>query len=344
MRLTEFFVLSAVSLLTGAIFWWLPRMRRGGLYFGVTVPGEFRSSPTGRAIARDFRLAVYASTLVTWALEFLAVQGQPSIVSGLAPMVQVVASLVAWVWAWSRTRPHAAPPDLRRDAALEDEEPAALWLVAAAAPLLAMLASACYLASVFDALPDRYPIHWNAAGEADRYSDKSFSSVFFGSVMGSGVILMMVVNVWMLVRHARRGPGGRRGFTNRYLHANLRMITILSWGLGLLFAVISLVPVFPKDSTSLLFLGVLLLPLALIAITLLPMMKLAEECESEPDQTPDDRWLLGMVYWNSQDPALVVPKRSGVGYSLNFAQPRAWLFFALMMSFVLGPLVLIRNL
>ncbi len=103
--------------------------------------------------------------------------------------------------------------------------------------------------------------------------------------MGSGVILMLVVNVWGLLRFARRGAEGRRGFTYRYLHANLRMLAIMSWGMGVLFAVITLLPVLSGDTAQWIFLGVLVLPLALLAVTLLPLMKLSEVAAGETDQT-----------------------------------------------------------
>jgi uncharacterized membrane protein len=121
------------------------------------------------------------------------------------------------------------------------------------------------------------------------------------------------------------------------------MLTIMSWGLGGLFAVITLLPVLPGDATRWIFLGVLVLPLALLAVTLLPLMRLSEEPGGETDQTPDDRWLLGMFYFNREDPALMAPKRHGLGYSPNFAQPLALLFFGGAMLLVLAPLALLKG-
>jgi hypothetical protein len=42
------------------------------------------------------------------------------------------------------------------------------------------------------------------------------------------------------------------------------------------------------------------------------------------DPMPDACWKLGFHYFNRQDPALVVPLRSGVGFSPNFARPSVW--------------------
>lgn len=41
-------------------------------------------------------------------------------------------------------------------------------------PLIAMIVTPfLYIAYIWDELPDRIPMHWNAAGEIDRYGDKS---------------------------------------------------------------------------------------------------------------------------------------------------------------------------
>jgi uncharacterized membrane protein len=49
----------------------------------------------------------------------------------------------------------------------------------------------------------------------------------------------------------------------------------------------------------------------------------------------DDRyWKLGQFYFNPDDPALFLEKRFGIGWTLNFARPLAWVI-------LLGPLVLI---
>ena len=43
-------------------------------------------------------------------------------------------------------------------------------------------------------------------------------------------------------------------------------------------------------------------------------------------------WKGGMLYYNRDDPALLVPKRTGKGRTLNFARPKAWLI-------IVGPMV-----
>jgi len=52
-------------------------------------------------------------------------------------------------------------------------------------------------------------------------------------------------------------------------------------------------------------------------------------------RSPESSWKAGVFYVNPDDPALFVPKRFGIGYTLNFAHPLSWLILGLS---ILGPL------
>jgi uncharacterized membrane protein len=46
------------------------------------------------------------------------------------------------------------------------------------------------------------------------------------------------------------------------------------------------------------------------------------------------------VYYNPSDAAIVVPKRFGWGWTLNFARPVAWVYLAVVLAFVVGVMLL----
>lgn len=55
----------------------------------------------------------------------------------------------------------------------------------------------------------------------------------------------------------------------------------------------------------------------------------------------DDRyWYGGFLYSNPDDPAMFVPKRFGIGWTLNFGHPRARLFLITIMVLLLLLLLL----
>jgi uncharacterized membrane protein len=66
---------------------------------------------------------------------------------------------------------------------------------------------------------------------------------------------------------------------------------------------------------------------------LMPMVRVQNELKSLAGSdalgTRAEGWRWrGLIYYAPEDPALFVPKRWGIGQTLNFARPGAWLFVA----------------
>jgi hypothetical protein len=80
---------------------------------------------------------------------------------------------------------------------------------------------------------------------------------------------------------------------------------------------------------------IILGPVLLIAAAslLIPLLT------KERPRPPDEGWT-GFFYSNPKDPALFVPKRFGIGYTLNFGNPMSWVVLALIFALVSVPLIL----
>ena len=47
----------------------------------------------------------------------------------------------------------------------------------------------------------------------------------------------------------------------------------------------------------------------------------------EQDNNPDDvHWKLGFIYYNPEDSKVLIPKRYGIGWTLNFANMWSYVF------------------
>jgi hypothetical protein len=55
---------------------------------------------------------------------------------------------------------------------------------------------------------------------------------------------------------------------------------------------------------------------------------------------PDAAWR-GSFYSNASDPALLVPKRFGIGYTLNFGNPWSWAVLGFVLLIVAVPFILL---
>ena len=65
------------------------------------------------------------------------------------------------------------------------------------------------------------------------------------------------------------------------------------------------------------------------------------ETDGVIDSDDDRHWKFGLFYVNREDPSLMVEKRFGVGWTLNFGHAGSWIFFILLFgSIILVSLIL----
>ena len=65
--------------------------------------------------------------------------------------------------------------------------------------------------------------------------------------------------------------------------------------------------------------------------------------ETEKDELykdDDDKWILGGLYFNKNDPAWMVEKRRGIGWTINFANPKGWLFIGGLIVFIIISIII----
>jgi uncharacterized membrane protein len=78
-------------------------------------------------------------------------------------------------------------------------------------------------------------------------------------------------------------------------------------------------------------------------VVFLPLPRFQRNASTPVDRPPtsavfrdDDRyWYGGLFYYNPDNPAMFVPKRFGLGWTLNFGHPRAKLFMIIILLMVL---------
>ena len=60
-----------------------------------------------------------------------------------------------------------------------------------------------------------------------------------------------------------------------------------------------------------------------------------------PESRSDDRnWIAGLIYYNPEDPDLLVPKRLGYGWTINFGHPGGKVALFVLIGLILLPIVL----
>ena len=178
-----------------------------------------------------------------------------------------------------------------------------------AGPFLILAAGALWLRARWDDLPARLPMHWNWRGDADRFVPRSPLGVSMPLLLGLALCLLMLV-LQLGIRHgAPRTP--LRPFT-------LRLVLACEY-----FCALTCSGVLGAAVTG----GRLLVPLlvacaagtvALLIATVVMARKTPRLAVRNPAA-----WHGGVFYVDRDDPALLVPKRHGYGYTFNFGNPLA---------------------
>jgi uncharacterized membrane protein len=111
----------------------------------------------------------------------------------------------------------------------------------------------------------------------------------------------------------------------------------LAWLCTGLFCLIGLTPLIQLSASH--FIAVMTIYLVLVAAISFWLLRrgglILSSPSTEPyDSTPDSGWHAGIFYFNKADAAVIVPKRFGLGWTLNFARPTAWFYIGGLVAFL----------
>jgi hypothetical protein len=332
----------AVVLSIALLFHWLPLWRRSNLWFGVTVAPDFRNTTEAGRMLREYRIEMWAVSLVALVLLWAGLHGGASWILAAGPLLQSLGAFIAFARGRNRTRPYARHPDGVRAATLAAaSEHLPGGAVGIIVPYAALAGVAIFLHANWQSLPSRFPIHWGLNGTPDRWAERDWRSVDGPLLVGLLVIALLHLLGYMIVAASPRGRMAETAdWTTRFRRANLRMIVAMGWTLAALFGVLALNPYLASGDE--LAVPAWLMVGAILAVTagfLWPIVRISQEPGSGSDGTPDECWKLGQIYYNPNDPALMVEKRFGVGYTINFGNRASWLLVGLLVLILLVPLL-----
>ncbi|MFN9754557.1 MAG: DUF5808 domain-containing protein [bacterium] len=297
-----------------------PRWSRPDLLFAVTVPAGFRHTPPGRALLRRYRVLGWAGTLLL-AVAVILSSNQPQTTFALAVAGGAAVWLAAFLLSRRATLPSAVAPDSLRTASLAappDDVPGGI--LALLAPLLILAARALECALRWDEIPARFPIHWGLHGP-DRWTAKTPQAVYGQFAAFALLSAVMLFLAWATVHRGRAGHRSRR--------IGAAGLMALGWLFALAFP--------PLEGMALSLPYAPFLLLGVTAVWLIAMVRSGWGTAPGGHPTANEHWRLGLFSWNPDDPALILEKRFGLGWTLNFAHPARWAVLAAVAG---GPLLL----
>lgn len=304
---------------------WSPLWTRRNLFFGVTTEPGFRETTPARDILRSYRLRLWLTVAVVLVLSLLlyALTGHVAQQYG-ALLVLIAGSLWSFARANRAARPFAVSGSTVRSAAIGvGPSPFESWPVMLAGPVI--LATTVLIAS------------WLTGPTLSAGWDSIHQGKHLGFVMG------MAIGSWgvgPLLRYGSRRspviPGQRRLVLQNSVIINLILCLISAGAIAAAAAGYAIPDLVPIAAVSL---ACVLLAFHLVRLSRLGLQSGRVQVTPAGDGTPDERWKWGFFYCNPDDPAILIEKRSGPGYTLNFGRPAAWAITAGFLVLLMLPLI-----
>jgi uncharacterized membrane protein len=331
----------------------LPLCTRPDVFFAVTVEPSFRRTPEAARILRRYRIEVWFHAFVATGVIMIVNLSGAAVLLPVGVWYILLGATAALVRARALVLPHAVSPSPVREATLTPRRPGLPGgPVALIGPFAIIASAAVVLAVRWDRLPNRFPVHWNAALQPDGWSVRSAGTVFGPLVIGVVMCAVLLFIAYGITRWSRRVNvrGTPAVLEERFRGIVFKLLLASSYALALGTALQSLLPLRASQTLPV----VALLPgglmLAAIVIAIVMLVRVRREAYDpgaiEPDQavgppegdhTPDRCWKLGILYFNPDDPALFVEKRFGIGYTVNFGNWWSWVLLGLL---IVGPVIL----
>ena len=351
--------LVAIIFLSGALLAATPWFMKKGECFAVTIPESAQADERFLAFRKRYAAAVLAVTLIC-AVALGAVSNVALGKMGSAPDSDSLNAILAAAIVVAATIPLVVSFALmlhyrKRVEAIKREEgwkaerdeavaligfeeapvpPSLAWNVVYVPIVLITLAIGLAL---YPSTPDLVPTHIDFAGNVNQWTPKGPALIAFPLLVEVFMAACFIFSHWMTIR-SKKDVDPARPAISAYAYgafARAECILLLVSG-SVLTAVLGIVMILMMTE----FLSMLVTMVLIIVATLVFVgatiafsvvygqsgSRLVKRLEENGDiiADNDERWKAGIFYWNKDDASLILPKRFGVGWTMNWARPAAW--------------------
>jgi uncharacterized membrane protein len=180
----------------------------------------------------------------------------------------------------------------------------------------------------YPGLPARIPIHFDLTGAADRSTPTTVLTAFLPVLVQAVVTAVLIATAALTMRTPRPGGRGRRAVAV----AVLALATCLDLA-GFVLAT----QVWRTNGTLSSGAGALALALVLagVVVVVAASIRATTHPAGGPQEVDLDHYR-GVFYVNRDDPKVWVPKRLGIGWTLNFGRPASWVILGVIVLALVG--------
>ena len=346
--------LIAIVFLSGALLAATPWFMKKGECFAVTIPESAQADERFLAFRKRYAAAVLAVTLIC-AVALGAVSNVALGEMGSAADSDSLNAILAAAIVAAATIPLVASFALmlhyrKRVEAIKREEgwkaerdeavafigfeeapvpPSLAWNVVYVPIVLITLAIGLAL---YPSAPDMVPTHFDFAGNVNQWTPKGPALIAFPLLFEVFMAACFIFSHWMTIR-SKKDIDPARPAISAYAYgafARAECILLLVGG-SVLTAVLGIVMILMMTeilsmlvTIALIIVATSILVGATIAISIVygqSGSRLVKRLEENGDiiADNDEHWKAGIFYWNKDDASLILPKRFGVGWTMNWA-------------------------
>ena len=313
--------------------------------FTVTIPAVSARDPRLVAYKRVYSAVMVAAALVAFAACLPMASGDANRLSPailIATFAQIGLGFALMLVFRSRVRAIKQAEGWEAEAAESvavsiDDLPHPLPLKWEWAHVAVIVASLVLTWVLYPQMPDQIIQHVDFNGAVTDYMPKSPVSALFPAAVAAFMAAVMTCTHAMIIRSKRPvDPESPAASALAYaLFARMQSIVLYASGI-LLTAVIGLsmplafAEIVPMDVMgTLVIVTVLIIVAASIWVAVVygqsGARAIKRDVASGAMPMDEDRmWLAGIFYCNPHDPSIVVPKRFGVGWTINVGRPGGW--------------------
>lgn len=210
------------------------------------------------------------------------------------------------------------------------------WLVTL--PFILISLNVAGIAIFYEQIPDTLNAHYSLSWEVDRIEAKSIFTVFAPNVIQL-VIVTLFISTRLWLRQLSKTSNStiidhfeERKKLSRESSLQILNEAALTFTLVFFFVQLSLIGAISPQYSVAFALG---LSLFFIIITIIRSIQLSRKMKLlARDKQADRFWKAGLFYFNPDDPSLLVEKRYGLGWTINFARPLGWLIMIILLMII----------
>lgn len=208
--------------------------------------------------------------------------------------------------------------------------------------------SLIYVAVNYNSLPDVIITHWGGSGKPDGFSDKNLFNVFLINFIDISMVLILAYFGLGMI-------GARTYIDNNNIEKNrkkaIKYLNRMGYSYLLLIlstqSITTTIPIFMVRQSNIpiwltifacivpIFISIAFIYYYMMLRSLRPIKKSAVSLEDD-----DEKWIYGFIYYNKEDPALLVEKRFGAGGSINFGNPKGMAIGIILLVITVGSILL----